>query len=98
MVFTMLCLSQMGHAISVRSSRQMAAEMSQFGNPYVLLAVVGTTILQLLLIYVPPLRNFFGTHVLSLKELAVCFGFSTLLFVWVELEKLFIRIQMGKRL
>ncbi|NJM96533.1 MAG: cation-translocating P-type ATPase [Phormidesmis sp. RL_2_1] len=91
MVFTMLCLSQMGHAIAVRSTRQLAIEMSQFSNPYVLLAVIITTVLQLLLIYVPFLRNFFGTHYLSLKELIVCVGFSTLLFVWIELEKLLIR-------
>ncbi len=91
MVFTMLCLSQMGHAIAIRSDRKLAIEMSQFSNPYVLLAVVVTTILQILLIYVPFLRNFFGTHYLSITELLVCVGFSTLLFVWIELEKLFIR-------
>ncbi len=97
MVFTMLCLSQMGHAIAVRSDRRLAIEMSQFSNPYVLLAVVVTTILQMLLIYVPPLRNFFGTHYLSLTELLVCVGFSTLLFVWVELEKLFIRTRAAAK-
>ncbi|MBE9059500.1 cation-translocating P-type ATPase [cf. Phormidesmis sp. LEGE 11477] len=91
MVFTMLCLSQMGHAIAVRSSNRLAIEMSQFSNPYVLLAVVATTVLQLLLIYVAPLRNFFGTYYLSATELLVCVGFSSLLFVWLELEKLFIR-------
>ena len=91
MVFTMLCLSQMGHAIAVRSEQRLAAEMSQFSNPYVLLAVIVTTVLQLLLIYVPPLRDFFGTQWLSASELAVCVGFSSLLFVWIELEKLFIR-------
>ncbi|EDX87245.1 ATPase, P-type, HAD superfamily, subfamily IC, putative [Synechococcus sp. PCC 7335] len=91
MVFTMLCLSQMGHAIAVRSSKRLALEMSQFSNPYVLLAVVVTTLLQLLLIYAAPLRNFFGTHYLSITELLVCVGFSSLLFVWLELEKLFIR-------
>ena len=91
MVFTMLCLSQMGHAIAVRSSSRLAVQMSQFSNPYVLLAVVGTTLLQLLLIYLPPLRNFFGTQLLSFSELAVCVGFSSLLFVWIELEKVLIR-------
>ena len=95
MVFTMLCLSQMGHAISVRSSRRLAVEMSQLSNPYVLLAVVVTTLLQLLLIYVAPLRNFFGTHVLSLTELMICVGFSLLLFVWLELEKWFVRRKSG---
>jgi Ca2+-transporting ATPase len=97
MVFTMLCLSQMGHAIAVRSSHRLAIEMSQFSNPYVLLAVVGTTILQLLLIYVAPLRNFFGTHYLSPTELLVCVGFSSLLFVWLELEKLFIRSRQKEK-
>jgi len=91
MVFTMLCWSQMGHAISVRSPRLLAAEMSQWTNPYVLLAVVVTSVLQLLLIYVPALRGFFGTQALSITELLVCVGFSLLLFVWLELEKLFVR-------
>ncbi|MFK8183132.1 MAG: cation-translocating P-type ATPase [Phormidesmis sp.] len=90
MVFTMLCLSQMGHAIAVRSNHQLAVNMSQFSNPYVLLAVCVTTVLQLLLIYVAPLRNFLGTHFISPTELLVCVGFSALLFVWIELEKLFI--------
>ncbi|MEO0768661.1 MAG: cation-translocating P-type ATPase [Cyanobacteria bacterium J06649_4] len=97
MVFTMLCLSQMGHAISVRSDRRLAVEMSQFSNPYVLLAVVMTTALQLMLIYVPPLRSFFGTQVISLTELLVCVGFSSLLFVWIELEKWFVRSRLQQK-
>ncbi len=91
MVFTTLCLAQMGHALAIRSNTRLFIQMNPFSNPYVLGAVVVTTILQMLLIYVPPLRAFFGTHVLSLFELAVCFGFSTLMLVWIELEKLFIR-------
>lgn len=91
MVFTTLCLAQMGHALAIRSNTRLFIEMNPFSNPYVLGAVVLTTILQMLLIYVPPLRAFFGTHILSLLELAICFGFSTLMFVWIELEKLFIR-------
>jgi Ca2+-transporting ATPase len=90
MVFTTLCLAQMGHALAIRSNTRLFIQLNPFSNPYVLGAVVVTTILQLLLIYVPPLRAFFGTHVLSLFELAVCFGFSSLMFVWIELEKLFI--------
>ncbi|MEO0537986.1 MAG: cation-translocating P-type ATPase [Cyanobacteria bacterium P01_A01_bin.123] len=91
MVFTTLCLAQMGHAIAVRSNTRLTLEMSLVSNPFVLFAVSLTTVLQLMLIYVEPLRNFFGTQVLSLTELAVCFGFSSLMFIWVELEKLFFR-------
>jgi Ca2+-transporting ATPase len=91
MVFTTLCLAQMGHAISVRSSDHLTIEMNPLTNPYLWVAVTLTTIFQLMLIYVPPLRDFFGTQFLTKEELLICLGFSTLLFVWVELEKLFTR-------
>ncbi|MEA5616741.1 cation-translocating P-type ATPase [Cronbergia sp. UHCC 0137] len=96
MVFTTLCLAQMGHAIAIRSNNQLTIEMDPFSNLFVLGAVVVTTILQLMLIYVPPLRAFFGTHELSLSELGICIGFSALMFIWIEGEKLFFRF-MGKR-
>ncbi|MEP0883655.1 cation-translocating P-type ATPase [Trichocoleus sp. ST-U3] len=91
MVFTTLCLAQMGHALAVRSNSQLTIEMNPFTNLYLWGAVVVTTALQLMLVYVPPLRSFFGTHYLTLTELGICIGFSALMFVWVEMEKLFIR-------
>jgi Ca2+-transporting ATPase len=91
MVFTTLCIAQMGHAIAVRSKTRLTIEVNPFSNPYVLGAVVITTILQLMLIYVEPLRNFFGTQWLDSMELMICLGFSALMFVWVELEKIFVR-------
>lgn len=91
MVFTTLCLAQMGHALAIRSDSQLTIQMNPLSNPYVLGAVTLTTVLQLLLIYVGPLSVFFGTHPLSLNELLICVGFSLLMFVWIELEKLCIR-------
>jgi Ca2+-transporting ATPase len=91
MVFTTLCIAQMGHALAVRSDTRLTLELNPFSNPYILWAVSVTTVLQLMLIYVEPLRNFFGTELLSPLELAICFGFSALMFVWIEAEKLFIR-------
>jgi Ca2+-transporting ATPase len=91
MVFTTLCLAQMGHALAIRSNTRLLLELNPFSNPYVLAAVSVTTVLQLLLIYVPPLRNFFGTHWLNLTELGICLGCSALMFVWIEAEKLFVR-------
>ncbi|MFN3678118.1 cation-translocating P-type ATPase [Thermosynechococcus sp.] len=92
MVFTTLCLAQMGHALAARSSSRLTIEMNPTSNLFVWGSVIVTTILQLLLIYAPPLRRFFGTYLLSGTELAVCIGFSTLVFVWVELEKLALRL------
>lgn len=90
MVFTTLCISQMGHALAVRSHNRLAIQMNPLSNPYLLAAVVVTTLLQLMLIYVEPLRNFFDTQILTSEQLLVCLGFSSLMFIWVELEKVFI--------
>ena len=98
MVFTSLCLAQMGHAIAVRSDTRLTLEMNPFSNLYLLGSVALTTALQLCLIYVPPLQAFFDTQPLSLAELGVCFGFSSSIFIWVELEKLVLRWWRSRRI
>ncbi|PZV17457.1 MAG: magnesium-transporting ATPase [Pseudanabaena sp.] len=97
MVFTTLCLAQMGHAIAIRSNTQLTIELDPRTNPYVWGSVIMTTVLQMVLIYVATFRVFFGTHLLRPQELAVCFGFSALMFVWIELEKLVIRWWLWQR-
>jgi Ca2+-transporting ATPase len=92
MVFTTLCIAQMGHALAVRSHNRLTIQLNPFSNPYLLASVTVTTALQLMLIYVPPLRSFFGTDILTGQQLLICLGFSALMFVWVELEKLFINL------
>jgi Ca2+-transporting ATPase len=87
MVFTALCLAQMGHALSCRSSLPLL-QLNAFSNPALLASVALTTVLQLLLLYVPPLASFFGTQPLALDDLLVCIGFSLLFFVVLETEKL----------
>jgi len=86
MVFTTLCLAQMGHALTARSELPLV-QVPAFSNPWLIGAVVVTTGLQLLLLYVPSLSTFFGTSPLPGRELLVCVGFSLLLFVYLELEK-----------
>ena len=97
MVFTTLCIAQMGHALAVRSHQRLTIEMNPLTNPYLLAAVSVTIVLQLMLIYVAPLRNFFDTDFLTIEQLLICLGFSSLLFVWVELEKLFVRWRHSRR-
>ena len=86
MVFTALCLAQMGHALSCRSTLPLI-QLNPFSNPALLGSVVLTTVLQLLLLYVPTLSNFFGTRPLALDDLLVCIGFSLVFFVCLEAEK-----------
>jgi Ca2+-transporting ATPase len=97
MVFTTLCIAQMGHALAVRSSTKLTIQLNPFSNPYLLCAVVVTTLLQVSLLYIPPLQIFFGVHPLSISELLVCVGVSALMFVWIELEKLVIKVWRSNR-
>jgi Ca2+-transporting ATPase len=87
MVFTTLCLAQMGHALSARSDLPLV-QVAPFSNPWLLWAVVLTTGLQMLLLYVPALSTFFGTTPLTASDLAVCVGFSLVFFLYLELEKI----------
>jgi len=89
-VFTTLCIAQMGHALSARSERPLL-QVPLFSNPWLIISVVVTSLLQLALIYVPVLRGFFGTYRISLEELGLCLAFSLLLLLYLELRKLFKR-------
>jgi len=95
--FTTLCIAQMGHALTCRSDSKLLIELNPISNPYLLASVVFTTILQLSLLYIPNLRQFFGTDALSASELGLCFGFSMLLVLWVETEKIFSRWWVKRR-
>ncbi|MGB3309447.1 MAG: cation-translocating P-type ATPase [Nodosilinea sp.] len=97
MVFTTLCLAQMGHALAARSDTRLTAQLNPLSNPYVWGAVLLTTVLQVLLLYVPALEQFFGLHALSAIELAICFGFSALMFAWLEIEKLVIQLALRRK-
>ena len=97
MVFTTLCLAQMGHALAARSDTRLTAQLNPWSNPYIWGAVLLTTGLQVLLLYVPALEQFFGLHSLSAPELAICFGFSALMFAWLEIEKLVIQLALRRK-
>jgi Ca2+-transporting ATPase len=86
MVFTTLCLAQMGHALSARSELPLV-QVKPFSNPWLIWAVLLTSALQLALLYVPALAKFFGTVPLAGSDLLVCVGVSVLFFLYLELEK-----------
>ncbi len=96
-VFTTLCLAQLVHALAVRSDQRLLIEMNFFSNPFLLGAVVVTTLLQLALLYIPPISDFFDTDPLSLAELGACLVVCALVLLWIEGEKLFIRWFLTKK-
>ncbi|MCC6905397.1 MAG: cation-translocating P-type ATPase, partial [Anaerolineae bacterium] len=91
MVFTTLTLSQMGHALAVRSDKETLFSKGLFSNVPLLLAVGGTVLLQMAIIYVKPFQQFFGTASLTLDQLAVCLGLSLAVTLGIEIRKAFLR-------
>jgi Ca2+-transporting ATPase len=91
MTFTVLTLSQMGHVLAIRSERQSFFAQGPLSNLPLLGAVLFTFALQMATLYVPLLRPVFETEPLTLAELAVCLGASSVVFVGVELEKWMVR-------
>jgi len=64
MVFTTLCLSQMGHALAVRSDSRLLVELNPRSNPWIWWAVGLMTLAQVAIVYLPPLREFFNVYYL----------------------------------
>ncbi|MDP2183370.1 MAG: cation-translocating P-type ATPase [Actinomycetota bacterium] len=87
MVFTVLCLSQMGHAMAIRSDRESLFQQGLLSNKPLLGAVLLTFALQMATIYVPFLRPVFKTEALTLAELLIALGISSVVFFAVEIEK-----------
>lgn len=88
MVFTVLCFSQMGHVLAVRSGRDSFFRQGVLSNKPLAGAVALTVVLQLAIIYVPFLQPVFRTQALSSSELIVAVAASTVVFWAVEVEKL----------
>ncbi|MGV8935341.1 MAG: cation-translocating P-type ATPase, partial [Gallionellaceae bacterium] len=91
MVFTVLCLSQMGHVLAIRSEKESLFKIGIFSNLFLLAAVALTFVLQMATIYVPLLQPIFKTEALSAEELVLCIALSAVVFVAVEIEKWLVR-------
>ena len=91
MVFTVLCLSQMGHVLAIRSETESLFKIGLFSNPLLLAAVALTFALQMATIYVPFLQPIFKTEALEAGELLLCIALSTVVFFAVEIEKWLVR-------
>ena len=88
MIFTVLTLSQMGQAMSVRSDRESLFTLGLRSNKPLLGAVLFTFALQMMVVYWGPLQRVFGTEPLSMVELAIALVVASVVFWAVELEKL----------
>ncbi|MBZ0157356.1 MAG: cation-translocating P-type ATPase, partial [Alphaproteobacteria bacterium] len=91
MVFTVLCLTQLGHVLAIRSEKKSLFTMGLFSNKHLIGAVVLTFLLQMATIYIPFLNPIFKTVPLTFGELLLTLGLSSIVFFAVEIEKFFWR-------
>jgi Ca2+-transporting ATPase len=97
MVFTTLTLSQMGHALAIRSSRDSLFTIGLFSNRALLGAVLLTFALQMAVVYLTFLQGIFKTVALSPGALAISLVLSTSVFWGVEIEKWLLRRERRRR-
>jgi len=91
MVFTVLCLTQLGHVLAIRSEKESLFKIGLFSNTALLGAVILSFVFQMATIYIPFLNPVFKTEPLTMSELAFTLILSSLVFFAVEIEKLWYR-------
>lgn len=87
MAFTVLCFSQLGHVMAIRSDWQSLFRIGVFSNKTMLGALLITITLQLMIIYLPFCNAIFRTQPLTYYELAITLAVSSIIFWAVEVEK-----------
>jgi Ca2+-transporting ATPase len=89
--FTVLTLSQLAHALAVRSERESLRRIGLLSNRPLLAAIALTFLLQLAVVFAPPLQPIFKTTGLTHAELAVCLTLPVIVLFAVEGEKRLVR-------
>ncbi len=90
-VFNVLCLSQMGHVLAIRSENQSLFSVGVFSNKPLIGAVSIALLLQFVITYAPFLQPIFQTEALTLNEFFLVGALSSLVFFAVEIEKAIFR-------
>ncbi|MBG6185752.1 cation-translocating P-type ATPase [Flavobacterium sp. CAN_S2] len=87
MAFTVLCFSQLGHVMVIRSGQDSIFKIGFFSNKSMIGALLITVSLQLMIVYTPFFNEIFKTQPLTLYELLLTLAVSSIVFWAVEIEK-----------
>ncbi len=95
-LFTVLTISQMGIAMTIRAERQSLFQIGVMTNKQLAAAVLLTLALQIMVVYVPFFQRIFHTQALSLADLSICIAASTLVFWSYEAKKWLMRFWVSR--
>ena len=87
MAFTVLCFSQLGHVMVIRSGQDSIFKIGFFSNKPMVCALLITITLQFVIIYMPFFNEVFKTQPLTLNELLLTLAVSSIVFWAGEIEK-----------
>jgi Ca2+-transporting ATPase len=86
-VFTLMCFTQLGHVLAIRSEHTPIWTLGLGSNRPLLGAVVLTVLLQLTVVYTPAGNAWFRTVPLGAIDLSLCIGAALVIVLVVEAEK-----------
>lgn len=89
--FVVLSGTQLFHSLNMRSSTKSIFKIGLFSNMYLIGAIVLGFLLQLAVMYIPPIANLFNVIPLTLRDWGIVLGLSIVPLVVNEIRKLFIR-------
>jgi Ca2+-transporting ATPase len=96
-MFTTLAFSQVWQALGTRSGSDSLFRVGLLSNRSLLGLALIVLLAQLVAIYVPAMQAFLRTEALTLGDFLLCLGAAFLVFIYAEIEKIFLRRQEGKR-
>ncbi|TWC55739.1 calcium-translocating P-type ATPase/potassium/sodium efflux P-type ATPase,TIGR01523 [Pseudomonas sp. SJZ080] len=93
--FTVLVLAQLFNALSARSESN-SAFIALFANRWLWGAIILAVILQIAVVHSSLLNKAFGTSALTLSQWGLCLAMASLVFWFIELRKLHLRLNNQK--
>jgi Ca2+-transporting ATPase len=94
--FVTLCLSELLRAFTARSEHFGIFSIGVFSNKWMVWAVLGSGALVFIAVYVPFLRPFFDTTLMSVSDWIMAIPFMLMASVAAEITKVFIRKKAAK--
>jgi Ca2+-transporting ATPase len=91
MAFLTLCLSELWRAFTARSEHYSIFSIGVFSNRWMVYAVLSSLVLVLITVYIPFLRPFFGTSVITFSDWVTMIPFMFMAPIAAELVKIYLR-------
>lgn len=87
MLFSSIAFAQVWQALATRSFKDSIIKSGLFTNKAIFLMIVIVLAMQFSAIYIPFLQVFLSTHPLTLIEILICIGISSIVLIETEIEK-----------